>query len=128
MYTWQDISEIVSYCQEWGKLLPVLFPERNITRKGHSSSIHIPEYLKTFRTYYCYYKLAQMRESIHATMNSIGRKLAPICPKSRKIVEQYVIMNHVDKSLIAKKKKTNWIDYSDNNRSAGLVCIIKNLT
>jgi hypothetical protein len=104
----EDISEIVSYCQEWGKLLPVLFPERNITRKGHALSIHIPEYLEKFRTYYRYYKLEQMGESIHATMNSIGRKLAPIRPKSRrlwKIVEQYEMMNHVDTSLIAKKKK-----------------------
>ena len=49
-----------------------------------------------------------MGESIHATMNTIGRKLAPICPKSRrllKIVEQYEMMNHVDTILIAKKKK-----------------------
>ena len=36
----EDISEIVSYCQEWGKLLPVLFPERNITRKGHAVFIY----------------------------------------------------------------------------------------
>ena len=80
-----------------------------------------------------------MGESIHATMNSIGKKLAPIRPKSRKqwkIVKQYELMNHVDKSLIAKKKITNWkdyltirlFDYSDNNKSAGLVCIVINLT
>ena len=111
----EDISEIVSYCQEWGKLLPVLFPERNITRKGHALNIHIPEYLEKCRTYYRYYKLEQMGESIHATMNSIGRKLAPIHPKSRrlwKIVEQYEMMNHVDKRLKSKKEKTNWKDYS----------------
>ena len=77
--------------------------------------------------------------SIHATINSIGRKLAPIHPKSRrlwKIVEQYEMMNHVNKSRIAKKEKTNWkyystirlFDYSDSNRSDGLVCIIINLT
>jgi hypothetical protein len=84
---------------------------------------------------YFYYKLEQMGENIHAKMNSIGRKLAPIRPKSRrlwKIVEQYDMMNHVDTSLIAKKKKKNWKDngfnYSDNNRSTGLVCIIINLT
>ena len=49
-----------------------------------------------------------MGENIHAKMNSIGRKLAPIRLKSRrlwKIVEQYDMMNHVDTSLIAKKKK-----------------------
>ena len=41
----EDISEIVDYCQEWRRLLPVLFPERNVTRKGRALSIHIPEYL-----------------------------------------------------------------------------------
>ena len=50
----EDISEIVIYCQEWEKLLPVLFPERNITRRGHALSIHIPEYLEIFWTYYRY--------------------------------------------------------------------------
>ena len=42
----EDISEIVDYCQEWRRLLPVLFPERNVTRKGHAMSIHILEYLE----------------------------------------------------------------------------------
>jgi hypothetical protein len=104
----EDISEIVKYCQEWGKLLPTLFPERSITRKGHALSIHIPEYLEKFKSYYRYYKLEQMGESIHAKMNNIGRKFAPIRPKSRrlwKIVEQYEMSNHVDKSLLAKRKK-----------------------
>ena len=31
----EDLEEIKIYCQEWSKLLPVLFPERNLTRKGH---------------------------------------------------------------------------------------------
>ena len=64
------------------------------------------------------------------------QKLAPIRPKSRrlwKIVEQYEMMNQTPYS---KQEKTNWkhystirlYDYSDNNRSAGLVCIIINLT
>ena len=127
----EDISEIVGYCQEWGKLLPVLFPERNITRKGHALSIHIPEYLQKFRTYYRYYKLEQMGESIHATMNGIGRKLAPIRPKSRrlwKIVEQYEMMNHVDKSLIAKKKKQigktiRLLDYSTILTTIGVLAL-----
>ena len=62
---------------------------------------NIPKYLEQFETYYSYYKLEKMGESIHATMNTIGRRLAPIRPKSRmlwKIVEQYEMMNHVDKS------------------------------
>ena len=46
----EDISEIVNYCQEWGKLLPTLFPERSVTRKGHALSIHVPEYLNTQNT------------------------------------------------------------------------------
>ena len=72
-----------------------------------------------------------MGESIHATMNSIGRKLAPIHPKSRrlwKIVEQYEMMNHVDKSLIAKKKKQigktiRLLDYSTILTTIGVLAL-----
>jgi hypothetical protein len=54
--------------------------------------------------------MVQMGESIHATKSSIGRKLAPILPKSRrlwKIVEQYEMMNHVETSRIAKQSGQN---------------------
>ena len=104
----EDISEIVNYCQEWGKLLPTLFPERSVTRKGHALSIHVPEYLKKYKSYYRYYKLEQMGESIHAQMNNIARRFAPVRPKSMRlwrIVEQYEMSNHVDKSLLAKRKR-----------------------
>ena len=60
----EDITEIVNYCQEWGKLLPTVSPEISITRKDHSLSIHVPEYLHKYKSYYCYYKLEQMGQSI----------------------------------------------------------------
>ena len=91
-----------------GKLLPKLFPERNITRKGHTLSMHIPEYITKYRSFYRYYKLEQSGESIHSQMNNIGRKLAPIRPKSLRLfktIEQYEMMHNVDKKHIEKRKK-----------------------
>jgi hypothetical protein len=104
----EDLAEMIKYCQEWGKLLPKLFPERNITRKGHTLSMHIPEYITKYRSFYRYYKLEQSGESIHSQMNNIGRKLAPIRPKSLRLfktIEQYEMMHNVDKKHIEKRKK-----------------------
>ena len=42
----EHVLETIRVCQEWSKQLPLLFPERNITRKGHVLSIHVPEFLK----------------------------------------------------------------------------------
>ena len=41
-----DLNEIISYCQAWSKILPIILPDRNITRKGHVLSYPIPEYLR----------------------------------------------------------------------------------
>ena len=104
----EDLEEIINYCQEWSKLLPILFPERNITRKGHVLSIHIPQYITKYRSFYRYYKLEQMGESIHAQMNMLMRRLAPVRPKSRrlwKIIENYEMMNKVDPKHLEKRKK-----------------------
>ena len=106
----EDLQEITNYCQEWSKLLPVLFPERNITQKGHVLSIHIPQYLAKYRSFYRYYKLEQMGESIHAKMNMLMRRLAPVRPNSRrlwKIIEHYEMMNKVDQKHLEKRKKKN---------------------
>ena len=72
-----------------------------------------------------------MTDNMTSIMNSIGRKLAPIRPKSRrlwKIVEQYEMMNHVDKSLIAKKKKQigktiRLLDYSTILTTIGVLAL-----
>ena len=47
-----------------------------------------------------------MRESIHAKMNMLMRRLAPVRPNSRRfcrIIEHYEMMNKVDQKHIEKK-------------------------
>ena len=59
----EDLNEIISYCQAWSKRLPIIFPDRNITRKGHVLSFHIPEYLRKYRSHYLYYNLEQAEDT-----------------------------------------------------------------
>jgi hypothetical protein len=111
LYDDEDLEEVISFCTSWSKRLPILFPERNITRKGHVLSFHIPEYLKKYRTYYQYYALEQAGESIHAKMNKLMRRFSPMRPKEErlwKIVEEYERQNGINKeSIQARKRKPN---------------------
>ena len=85
-----------------------MFPERNITRKGHVLSFHIPEYLKKYRTYYQYYALEQAGESIHAKKNKLMRSFGPMRSKEErlwKIVEEYERQNGINKESIKARKR-----------------------
>ena len=88
------------YCIIADQIAAPNFPGNPSKRKGHALSIHVPEYLKKYKSYYRYYKLEQM--------NIIAWRFAPVRPKSMRlwrIVEQYEMSNHVDKSLLAKRKR-----------------------
>ena len=52
-----ELDEAIKSCQAWAERLLVLFPDKNLTRKGHSLSVHIPETLRSCRTYYMFYEL-----------------------------------------------------------------------
>ena len=80
------MNDAIKYCQEWGRKLPILFPERTITRKGHVLSIHVPEYLHQKRVFNQYYKLEQRGESVHAAVNKLMRRLFPLRPKSERLL------------------------------------------
>ncbi len=104
----EDLTELVYHCEAWSKKLPVLFPERNVTRKGHTLSFHVPQYLIKYKTFYRYYKLEQAGESIHATMNRLMRRLANVTPKSRrlwKIIEHFEMMNGVNKDNLKTRTR-----------------------
>lgn len=104
----EDLEELVNHCEAWSKKLPVLFPDRNITRKGHTLSFHVPQYLKKYRTFYRYYKLEQAGESIHATMNKLMRRLSHVTPKSRrlwKIIEHFEMLNGVNKDNLKTRTR-----------------------
>ena len=47
----EDGVEMVKYfCEEWGKIWPVLFPQRNITPKGHIMAFVLPRIVEEHRT------------------------------------------------------------------------------
>ena len=86
-----EIQETIDYCQQWGKKLPILFENRNITRKGHVLSIHVPEYLSTpYAMFNMYYKLEQKSESVHASVNKIMKRCASMRPTYRRLL--YIVM------------------------------------
>ena len=70
-----EILDTIEACESWCKQLPLLFPSRNITRKGHTLSIHVPQYLQEFKNlYHQFFKLEQRGESLHAKANKLNRE------------------------------------------------------
>ena len=105
----EDLNEIISYCQAWSKRLPIIFPDRNITRKGHVLSFHIPEYLRKYRSFYMFYKLEQAGESIHAKMNKLMRRFSSVRPKEErlwKIIQEFEMLNGVNFENLKPHKKS----------------------
>ena len=66
-----ELDEAIKSCQAWAERLPILFPDKNLTRKGHSLSVHIPETLRSCRTYYMFHKAEQTGEAMHAEFNRL---------------------------------------------------------
>ena len=107
-YDDEDLDEIISFCESWSKKLPLLFPDRNITRKGHVLSFHIPEYLRKYRSFYQYYKLEQAGESIHAKMNKLTNRFRSMRPYEQrlwKVIEEFELSNYANKETVKARKK-----------------------
>ena len=80
-----ELDEAIKSCQAWAERLPVLFPDKNLTRKGHSLSVHIPETLRSCRTYYMFYKAEQTGEAVHAAFNRLFQRYASRRPKTERL-------------------------------------------
>ena len=122
----EDLANITSYCTAWGKRLPLLFPERSITRKGHVLSFHIPEYIRKYRSFHLYYKLEQQGESLHATMNRLMRRFLPISPTEErmwKIIEEFERMNGIDSETIKPNKNSSKTPFLAKLTAAQLLTI-----
>ena len=122
----EDVANITSYCTSWGKRLPLLFPERSITRKGHVLSFHIPEYIRKYRSFHLYYKLEQQGESLHATMNRLMRRFLPISPTEErmwKIIEEFERMNGIDSETIKPNKNSSKTPFLAKLTAAQLLTI-----
>ena len=105
----EDGVEMVKYfCEEWGKIWPVLFPQRNITPKGHIMAFVLPRIVEEHRTFFKFYKVEEKGESIHATMNDIERKCWVIKNKQArlwKIIERYEMRNVTNVDIVVPIKR-----------------------
>ena len=100
----EHVLETIRVCQEWSKQLPLLFPERNITRKGHVLSIHVPEFLLKYpNLYYMFYKLEQRGEAIHALFNKLHRQkfqcIRPAGTRLLMMIEELERIHAIDKEI-----------------------------
>ena len=114
-----DVKMIQNLCEEWGKLWPDKFSNRNITPKGHILSFVLPKTAKEIRTFYRFYKVEQRGESIHADFNDIDRKAWVI--KSRearlwKLIERYEMRNITNVDIVKPLKRVFRLDRQRQKR------------
>jgi len=48
----EGVEMVKYFCEEWGKIWPVLFPQRNITPKGHIMAFVLPIFVEEHRTFF----------------------------------------------------------------------------
>ena len=104
-----DIQDTIKKCQEWCRQLPLLFPDRNITRKGHVLSVHVPQYLVKFPNYlWKFYALEQRGESLHARCNRLLRtRFFSVKPDQMKILKTILELerlNNISVELFEPRK------------------------
>ena len=104
-----DLMDKIKTCEEWSKQLPVLFPERNITRKGHVLSVHVPEYLtENPKLFHKFFKLEQRGEALHAKVNQMQRaRFFNIKPETKRVAMVMVELerlNNVPKELFTPRE------------------------
>ena len=98
------LKKTIEICRSWCKTLPVLFPLRNITRKGHCLSYHVPEYLvKNPNLFHLFFKLEEKGESIHALFNKMYReRFLTVKPTEKRLlmmVEELERLHSVNKEV-----------------------------
>ena len=108
-----DVDMIRYLCEEWGRLWPVQFSNRNITPKGHILSFVLPETAKEIRSFYRFYKVEQRGESIHSDFNDIERKAWVIKNKGDKLwkmIERYEMRNVTNVDIVKPVKRVFKLD------------------
>ena len=109
-YDDEELDEAITWCEAWAKQLPVLFPDRNLTRKGHALSCHIPETLKEYRSYYMFYKAEQTGEKVHSLFNKLMKRWASVRPKERRLwgmISDYEAKNCFVTDINIKRPRKN---------------------
>eukprot|EP00112_Aurelia_sp_Birch-Aquarium-sp1_P023111 Seg6757.3 transcript_id=Seg6757.3/GoldUCD/mRNA.D3Y31 product="hypothetical protein" protein_id=Seg6757.3/GoldUCD/D3Y31 len=95
-----EIQELQTLCYRFGDLLPVFFPERNLTCKMHELVFMVPKFVKELKTLG---KLSEEGESLHAAVNQELRQLACVRDQGEKIrlvLERQELRSSVNKLLM----------------------------
>ena len=106
-----ELETATYWCEAWAKRLPVLFPGRNLTRKGHTLSIHLPETLRETRSYYLFYKAEQTGEAVHATFNKLDLRWKSVRPHTERLwgmISDYEAENGFTTDIIPKRKRKSY--------------------
>lgn len=104
----EELESAIYWCEAWARELPLLFPERNLTRKGHCLSSHITETLRKHRSFYMFYKAEQTGEAVHAKFNKLKQKWGPRRPKTERLwgmVQEYEVSNGITSEVFLPKKR-----------------------
>ena len=99
--TFDEIEKLNDLCINFGNRFPVLFPNRNLTRKMHELIFTVPRFVRKFKTLG---KLSEEEgESLHAAVNQELRQLACVRDQSEKIrlvLERQELRSSVSKLLL----------------------------
>jgi hypothetical protein len=104
----EDLKQIKSVCEDWGKHWTVDFPNRSITPKGHILTFVLPRIAIERGNFYRFYKIEQKGESIHADMNDIDRKVWCVRKKEArlwKLIERYELRNVTNVEIVVPIKR-----------------------
>ena len=104
----EDIKMIKHLCEQWGEFWPKHFPHRNITPKGHITSIVLPKIVEDLRTFYRFYKMEQKGEEIHAALNDLEKKAWAIRNKGAKLwslIHKYELRNVTNVDIVNPTKR-----------------------
>ena len=101
-----EVIAVVELCHQFGRIFPVNFPNRNITRKIHELVFNVPHFIKNFKTIGMLSE--QEGESKHVSVNAELRSLSSVRSHSERIrlvLEKEELRSSMDKNLIKRKAR-----------------------
>ena len=93
------VIAVVELCHQFGRIFPVNFPNRNITRKIHELVFNVPHFIKNFKTTGMI--SGQEGESKHVSVNAELRSLSSVRRHSERIrlvLEKEELRSAMDKN------------------------------
>ena len=113
-----ECARLRTLCHSFGAKFPVVFPDRNITRKIHELVFNVPEFAEKWHTVGLLSE--QEGESMHAIVKAELRTLACVrnkADKLRKVLERDEIRSVANKDMMKPIPRLCQVCKSNGNRS-----------